>query len=440
MKQENTDKKSLSSTEQIVTKINGVKVNITVNGKIVYNPFEHYLGSIGPTHEFSGTEQTKANIKNVGWTLGNDCPYRCKHCYSMSARIKGKDLEVWMVDRVVDQLSINGIATVNLGGNEPLFTNGLDDKNTLLPYIIERLVSKNIAVGLTTSGITLLRLYRDHRSSVKLLNDIDISIDSPIKKEHDENRGAPLFNQALEALKICNNEGIPHTCIMAAMNWNFTPDRIHKLVDLARVYEANVRINPVKPVEPKHKNIALPPDMYYNGFSILMEECDVVDLGEPPLASVTKFADARGCPCGRTSFRIHSITPNGNIQVSPCVYLHDYKSNLDLLQNNLSDIIASPQFVSFRQRHANPELIEDCKNCKYIRECRGGCTARSYLHELHETGIRTLLRKDPYCPRDINPKQSFPENPHLNKDQTLVHMDYLCTWIGKPREKTKISR
>ena len=46
---------------------------------------------------------------------------------------------------------------------------------------------------------------------------------------------------------------------------------------------------------------------------------------------MTDFQAAKRCPCGRTSFRIHSITPTGEVHVSPCVYLHDYKAPLDLL-------------------------------------------------------------------------------------------------------------
>ena len=36
--------------------------------------------------------ETKKQIKNIGWTLGNDCPCKCKHCYSMSVREKGKNV------------------------------------------------------------------------------------------------------------------------------------------------------------------------------------------------------------------------------------------------------------------------------------------------------------------------------------------------------------
>ena len=38
-------------------------------------------------------------------------------------------MTVAMIDRVVDQLAVNGVETVNLGGNEPLFTNGANPRN-----------------------------------------------------------------------------------------------------------------------------------------------------------------------------------------------------------------------------------------------------------------------------------------------------------------------
>jgi radical SAM protein with 4Fe4S-binding SPASM domain len=350
----------------------------------------------------------------------------------MNARQKGRDMTVAMIDRVVDQLRVNGVETVNLGGNEPLFTNGLDARNTLLPYIIHSLADAGIDVGLTTSGITLVRLYRDHRAAFVRLNDVDVSLDSPFEAEHNQNRGARLYRQALEALRICREHDIPHTVIMCAMSWNFSDAHIDALVEIARAHDANVRINPVKPIEPKHMAIALPASSYYRGFARLMRLCVPIDLGEPPLAAVTAFEHARRCPCGRTSFRIHSITPTGGIYVSPCVYLHDYKSEFDLLEHSLSEIVGSPQFRIFRQRNHNPELVEGCAGCGFLESCGGGCAARAYLHHLHETGTKSFRARDPYCPREVAPTDEFPQHPELLTEQRLVHMDYLCTWIGKP--------
>ena len=395
------------------------------------DPKLHYSGNIGPI-EHEELDEVPADIRNVGWTLGNDCPYRCNHCYSMSAREKGADMTMEIIDRVVDQLAINRVETVNLGGNEPLFTNGLDPKDTLLPYIIGSLTDRGIRVGLTTSGITLIHLERDHREALLELNDVDVSFDSPYEDEHNENRGAYLYNQALRSLEICQQYGIDHTMIMCAMSWNFTEDRIKVLANIAKRHDSNIRINTIKPVETKHMETALPPEQFYIGFSLLMSLCSTVDLGEPPLATVTNFENAKGCPCGRTSFRIHSITPDGKIPVSPCVYLHDYKVG-DLTKDNLSDIVSSPQFKSFRRRNAHPEVVPGCEGCISIETCRSGCAARAYLYNLHKTGERTLFVKDPYCPKEVYSGEEFPQNPKLPEDVHLVHRDYLCTWIGKPR-------
>lgn len=397
-----------------------------------YDAEAHYGWRRGPVGEFGEEPECPAEIRNVGWTLGNDCPFRCTHCYSMSARRKGRDLNVATIDRVIDQLAINGVETVNLGGNEPLFTNGPKASTTLLPYIVQGLVGRKIEVGLTTSGITLRYLFQHYPTAFRELNDVDVSLDSPFEEEHNTNRGAPLFREALEALELCQKAGIPRTIVMCGMSWNFSRVHLKSLIDLARRYEANVRINPLKPVEPAHMASALSATDFYSGFSYLMEQCRPVDLGEAAIAAVCDYQQARRCPCGRTSFRIHSPTPEGAVHVSPCVYLHDYKSTLDLLQHDLADIIASPEFRVFRQRNANPGMVNGCDGCSLLQSCGGGCAARAYLHHAHTTNLLSIRTRDPYCPRDIAPTEPFPQRPAIDDSQRLVHMDYLCTWIGSP--------
>lgn len=396
------------------------------------DPKEHYKRQVAPL-EHTDLDECEVNIKNIGWTLGNDCPYRCTHCYSMSAREKGQNLSIKIVNRIVDQLAKNGVETVNLGGNEPIFTNGLSTKQTHLPYIIDHLTEIGIDVGLTTSGITAIVLEKDYSDSFAQLNDVDISLDSPFEAEHNTNRGASLYRQALRALEICQDYGIARTIIMCGMNWNFSAHHLEELVNLAAKYDAQIRINPLKPVETQFMAAALTPEQYYEGFALLMKLTNPIDLGEPPLATMTRYEDARGCPCGRTSFRIHSITPDGKVPVSPCVYLHDYKVG-NLVNDELFDIVRTPQFKSFRRRNANPNVIPGCEDCAHISWCKGGCAARSYLHHMHETGQRSLFVKDPYCPAEYSTFQDiFPKNIELEVGIKLVHQDYLCTWIGKPK-------
>ena len=120
---------------------------------------EHYYKNVMPL-ENTELDECEEEIKNIGWTLGNVCPYKCKHCYSLSAREEGCNLTVEMIEKVIYQISKLKVETVNLGGNEPIFTNGINPKDSLLPYIITRLVEEGYKVGLTTSGITAIYLAK----------------------------------------------------------------------------------------------------------------------------------------------------------------------------------------------------------------------------------------------------------------------------------------
>lgn len=388
------------------------------------------------TKEFLSTtihnslDECECQISNIGWSLGNACPCNCKQCYSLQVRKQGKNLTKEIIDKVIFQIEKLNVKTVNIGGNEPWFTNGLSG-DSLLPYIIQQLSIKDIKVGITTTGITLLKLYEKSPQTLKLINDVDISLDSPYEIEHNENRGANIYKLAIKGLEICNEFNIPKSIIMCAMKWNFTLDRLKNMVELAKKYNANIRFNILKPVEKIHMDMIMTPKQFYEGYSYLLTACETIDITEPFLAGITEKENAHRCPCGRTSLRIHSITPEGKIPISPCVYLHDFKVG-DLLKDDIIDLIHSEPFKEFRRRNANPELIEGCSNCEYVNNCGGGCAAKAYLSNLWTNNERNLFVKEPGCPKEYNAKimKSTVNNIELS---SLVHMDYLCTWIGKPR-------
>ncbi len=398
----------------------------------MFNPEDHYQ-SRGPVHQFGDATECDYKIKNVGWTLGNFCPYHCRHCYSLSARRAGANMTKEIVDRIIEQLYKNGIETINVGGNEPIFTNGPKLEDTLLPYIINRVIELGMEIGVTTSGITLLQLYKNFPEEFKKVNDFDISLDSPFEEEHNKNRGANLYKSAMECLKICQETAKPHGIIMTGMKWNFTQRHIDAMLDLCKKTNSNIRINIFKPMSKAHYENIILPEQLYEGFDYLIKNCETLDMSESILKAASKTPNKSRCPCGRTSFRIHSITPDGKVYISPCVYMHDYKSSLDLLTNELSDIVTSDVFKVFRQRNAHPEKIKGCFGCEMLEICGGGCAARSYLHHAIQTGEKSFIEKDFYCPKDHKISQNFSKTYDEGKEEKLVHIDYLCTWIGKPK-------
>ena len=139
-----------------------------------------------------------SSFENIGWTVGNHCNATCGHCYSWKVRKDSREfLTREDVIRVVEQLKRLGVKTVNLGGNEPIYTHGPAIRETILPFIIRTLREAEIPVGLTTNGVTFTYLDEHHREELMMINDIDFSLDSPFEDEHDTNRGNRLHGLIL---------------------------------------------------------------------------------------------------------------------------------------------------------------------------------------------------------------------------------------------------
>lgn len=304
-------------------------------------------------------------IKNIGWTLGNDCPCRCKHCYSFSVRQKGQNLTKEIVDKVIEQIEKLNVETVNLGGNEPIFTNGLDVKNSMLPYILKELNKRNIKVGITTAGISLIALKNTYPECLELLNDVDISLDSPFENEHNENRGGDVYKYAIQALEICKEYNIESGIIMCAMNWNFTKDRIDALLEIAKKYDSNIRFNLLKPIQPQHFKLVPSKEQVLENYKYLFEKCDTVELSEPILSGLTQNNKVKGCACGIYSMRINSITPDGKIPVMLQTEMNEAFLNEE---KNLKDMATYIKDTAKKQAKSGVAVIEDAVVFKWAKE------------------------------------------------------------------------
>ena len=75
-------------------------------------------------------------IKNVGWSIGSYCNANCAQCYSREARKNGDLLTEADILTVLDKLETLGVRTMNLGGNEPIFTHSLQPQDSILPFLI----------------------------------------------------------------------------------------------------------------------------------------------------------------------------------------------------------------------------------------------------------------------------------------------------------------
>lgn len=370
----------------------------------------------------------QTSFENIGWTVGNHCNARCGHCYSWKVR---KDSREFLtrddVDRVVEQLRSIHIQTVNLGGNEPVYTHGPVIRNSILPYIIRSLHEADIPVGLTTNGVSFTWLDEQHPEVLRMINDIDFSLDSPYAHEHDLNRGGKLWRLTVDAIQRSVEIGIDCSIIACGMRANFDRSNLEAYLALSKLLGSEMRINTLKPVEPVLIDQMPTARQFYEGFAFLMGNSSCVTLGESCLTAFTGTGTS-GCPCGVSSFRINAKTRDGRIPINPCVYAHEFAAG-DLLQEDILDIVTSEPFQRFAaRRHELPQACKDA-DCAYLETCRGGCTARTML----STG--SMDARDPYCPAEYEAKHGRPDlpvEPEIGCHEGLrVHDNYLCTWIGE---------
>ena len=373
----------------------------------------------------------RRRFRNIGWTVGNHCNARCGHCYSWRVRRGNRAcLDRADIDRIVEQLVVHGVETVNLGGNEPVYTHGPDLERTVLPRVIRTLHEAGIPVGLTTNGRSFDYLERFHPAELRMLNDIDFSLDSPFEAEHDLNRRAALFSQVVDIR--CREIAIDCCVVTCGMRSNFGPEHLAPFLALTGILGTEFRINMLKPVEPALIAQMPTAQQFYEGFAFLLEHTNCITLAEPCLAAVTGLTTA-GCPCGVASFRINGKTSDGRVPVSPCVYAHDFSSG-DLLTEDLDSILGSQRFERFAGR--NLALPRACRqaDCSMLESCRGGCTSRTWF--VHGD----LDARDPYCPltleggladRATGLRTRSDPAPH----GVRVHDNYLCTWIGDAQER-----
>ncbi|MDD4706369.1 MAG: SPASM domain-containing protein [Bacilli bacterium] len=185
----------------------------------------------------------------------------------------------------------------------------------------------------------------------------------------------------------------------------------------------------LKPTEVKHINLMPTNKQIYNIYNILINICYTLDMSDPVLAGNYNNDIIKGCSCGISSLRINSITSDGKISISLCVYMHHYQTG-DLTKDSILDIINSKEFKEFRTRNLNYQNIKECQSYKKLEVCRGGCAASAYWYNYYLNGTKDLFSKDPYC--IINNKKTN-NKPEFKKEKILVHQNYLCTWIEKPK-------
>lgn len=353
---------------------------------------------------------------NVGWGITNACNMNCKFCYSKDTRHSTSDttLKDWI--KFVDE-NHEYIDSINYGTGENAISN---DFFKFISYVRENYPS--ITQSLTSNGYIYERVSKDpelYEIYKKSIDEVDVSLDFAIPEKHNFFRGQPkAYDWAINTLKMLQEDKKTATIVFVGFEETMTPENIDGLFEIAKKYDALIRLNIYRPVSDKkeiNEKFILSYKTLMSTLEYINEKYKVVTLSDVLLGSIyTREKDIKE-NTGIDSIR---ILPDGSICPSTYLITKDFRNKYNIKQENVLSKVKFEDFIE-------APIPEKCKNCEIKNKCKGGVYDRRMLWN------KTLNERDPYCPfendDDLNKKQFKT----LKKKRVSVHDGYLPTMFFK---------
>lgn len=353
---------------------------------------------------------------NVGWGITNACNMNCKFCYSKDTRHSTSDttLKDWI--KFVDE-NHEYIDSINYGTGENAISN---DFFKFISYVRENYPS--ITQSLTSNGYIYERVSKDpelYDIYKKSIDEVDVSLDFAIPEKHNFFRGQPkAYDWAINTLKMLQKDKKTATIVFVGFEETMTPENIDGLFEIAKKYDALIRLNIYRPVSDNkeiNEKFILSYKTLMSTLEYINEKYKIVTLSDVLLGSIyTREKDIKE-NTGIDSIR---ILPDGSICPSTYLITKDFRNKYNIKQENVLSKVKFEDFIE-------APIPEKCKDCEIRNKCKGGVYDRRMLWN------KTLNERDPYCPfendDDINKKQFKT----LKKKRVSVHDGYLPTMFFK---------
>ncbi len=337
----------------------------------------------------------KISRKNICITLipTYNCNFRCEYCFEQNLLSKGKEwlsgkMTTELIDSVFSQLKAykddgNQIGSIYLFGGEPLLKTNKD----IVEYICKKSRENGIPVSCISNGydldeyLDLLKEYKFHK--------IQITIDG-IGEEHDKRRflvgGQGSYQRIIENIDLALDEGIN-----IVVRTNVNKKNIDSMEALINEYKNRGWV--------EKKNF----QYYFKSTLKCYEELGTAysdvelmnELSNYFTEGVDKFqfntiyqglsngiwnmldkksiAPLRSGYCGANT-GMYTIDPYGDIY--PCWdVLSEEECKIGTVDVEQEKFIFNSTHDIWKERTV--DKIEDCKSCKYMLFCGGGCAAQA---------------------------------------------------------------
>lgn len=300
--------------------------------------------------------------------LTTRCNHRCVHCYNhwRSESVKDKTLSVDEIERIINNLKEGEVSSLLITGGEPM----LYPELMLTALDLGRKAGLQCAVNSNLTLVTPEIAKELKRLEVGVLTSM-LSYDPVLHDSLTTSSGS--FARLIKGIKILQEFGVPVSVNMVVMRANM--DQIYetgKFVHSLGV--SSFRATKVHPAQGSSifEDIKLPPERIVTIFDNLLRlESDfgmkVDSLTTYPICLLKdlerygRFLLKRSCSAGKAG-----CTIGADGQVRPCGHSDDSYGNA----SEESILTIWPRLGCWRD---DSMLPTECKECKYIRECSGGC-------------------------------------------------------------------
>jgi len=323
----------------------------------------------------------------VFWETSNKCNLNCLHCYTNSSPHNNTIIDEKKVFKLIDDMASHQVYSFGIGGGEPL----------VLPYLVPmiRYISQNgMKASISTNG-TLINSIKAKELATAGLGAAQVSIDGT-KNVHDYIRGKGNYDRAISGIKNLIDNDI-------SVRIGFTVNRLnYKDIEEITLMSKSIGADSIvffryMPSSIQGEELDLTPDIlmeaaknilsakkhisqntskkfliYYERLSFLTFLLDKNELAQAKclagqgMCNITCDSKITVCP--------HLPKPIGNI----------WKEDIGDIWNRMN--IETTQI---------PVIPNECRNCEFSNQCRGGCKGLSYIM------FNDYEHKDYCCYKDL---------------------------------------
>ena len=318
-----------------------------------------------------------------------NCVANCLHCNPRSKKFtRDRLLTIDEYNELFRKLKKLGTHQICVSGGEPLIYKDIIK-------LIELITKNGLKASLNTNGWLLSEEKFKELIEAGLLI-INLSIDSPIAKEHDELRRLPgLFDRATKQIKQCKDLGIPFKLNVRMVLSKHNYKKVGDMIELARALKADMLSFDMIEADSKNK-------------LFLLNKEEIKDFKENYVPNLVKQIENLDIENKLKEFNVQQLNDMFNINFNN---IENFENGLYWPDNNIKkkcDIPSSFMIIE------GDGMVLPCNAVEYNRDKIVGNILDKDIEKLWESNEWNSFRKE---------KMDFCRECPMNMSYTLVFND-----------------